>query len=84
MKVSLVVLGPNFFANTSYQGRVNAQQGLSILLQALAEVGLAIEIRNGDYCSLLIFVKIASDKRLRHEVYKSRLAFSIGDPKMPY
>lgn len=50
-----------------------AQQGLERLLQALAQVGLAIEVRNGENCSLLIFVKVASDKRLSHEVYRSRL-----------
>lgn len=50
-----------------------AQQGLQSLLQALAHVGLAVEVRNGDNCSLLIFVKVASDKRLSHEVYRSRL-----------
>lgn len=50
-----------------------AQQGLQSLLQALAQVGLAIEVRNGDNCSLLVFVKVASDKILSHEVYRSRL-----------
>lgn len=50
-----------------------AQQGLERLLKALAQVGLAIEVRNGENCSLLIFVKVASDKRLSHEVYRSRL-----------
>lgn len=53
--------------------KLEAQQGLQSLLQALARVGLAIEVRNGDNCSLLIFVKVASDKILSHEVYRSRL-----------
>lgn len=52
--------------------KLETQQGLQSLLQALAQVGLAIEVRNGDNCSLLIFVKVASDKRLSHEVYRSR------------
>ncbi|MCJ1470990.1 hypothetical protein MMC07_009638 [Pseudocyphellaria aurata] len=50
-----------------------AQQGLRSLLQALAQAGLAIEVRNGDNCSLLVFVKVASDQILGHEVYRSRV-----------
>ena len=54
------------------QGQNEAQQGLAKLLQALAQVGLAIEIRNGDNQSLMILVKIASDKQLSHQIYRSR------------
>ena len=54
------------------QDKSEAQKGLEYLLEALARVGLAIEVRNGDKCSLLVFVKIASDERLNHEVYRSR------------
>lgn len=46
---------------------------MEYLLEALARVGLAIEVRNGDKSSLLVFVKVASDERLNHEVYRSRL-----------
>ena len=31
-----------------------------------------MEVRNGDKCSVLVFVKIGSDKRLNDEVYRSR------------
>lgn len=57
------------------QDKSEAQKGLEYLLEALARVGLAIEVRNGDKCSLLVFVKVASDERLNHEVYLSR---SVG------
>ena len=52
--------------------RAEAKELFEKLLQALASVGLAIEIRNGDNCSLLVFVKVASDKRLNQAVYRSR------------
>lgn len=43
------------------------------LIQALNNVGLETEVRNGDNCAVLIFVKIASDKHLKAEVYRSRV-----------
>lgn len=43
------------------------------LIQALNDVGLSTEVRNGDNCAVLIFVKIASDRHLRAEVYRSRV-----------
>ena len=49
-----------------------AVKGFERLLQALARVGLLTEVRNGGNHSLLIFVKIASDDRLNHAVYRSR------------
>lgn len=45
---------------------------MEYLIEALARVGLAIAVRSGDNNSLLIFVKVASDERLNHEVYRSR------------
>ena len=42
------------------------------LVQALARVGLAIEVRNGENLALLVFVKVASDERLSNAVYRSR------------
>lgn len=42
------------------------------LLEALARAGLAVEVRNGDNRSLLVFARVASDKRLRYEVHRSR------------
>ncbi|KAK4697776.1 anoctamin-10, partial [Lecanoromycetidae sp. Uapishka_2] len=43
------------------------------LVQALARVGLAVEVRNGENCSLLVFVKVATDERLNNAVYRSRV-----------
>ena len=41
-------------------------------MEALARAGLAVEVRNGDNSSLLVFTRVASDKRLRYEVHRSR------------
>lgn len=43
------------------------------LVQALASVGLATEVRNGDKHSILVFVKVASEEHLFGEVYRSRV-----------
>lgn len=53
-------------------GKDEAAAGFEKLVQALATVGLAIEVRNGDNCSVLVFVKVGSDKRLNNEIYRSR------------
>ncbi|MCJ1306640.1 hypothetical protein MMC25_000283 [Agyrium rufum] len=50
-----------------------AQAGLEKLIQALATVGLTVEIRNGDNHSLLIFTKAEAGDRLNNELYKSRV-----------
>jgi anoctamin-10 len=57
------------------------------LCEALANVGLQTEVRNGDSHSLLLFVRVASDKHLFGEVYRSRsvqlvssLNMSMTDP----
>jgi hypothetical protein len=42
------------------------------LVEALARVGLATEVRIKDKNSLLLFVKVASQKHLYGEVYRSR------------
>ena len=52
--------------------KTEAATGFQSLVQALARVGLAIEVRNGENCSLLVFVKVASDERLNNAVYRSR------------
>lgn len=52
--------------------KAEASGGFQDLVQALARVGLAIEVRNGENCSLLVFVKIATDERLNNAVYRSR------------
>ena len=55
------------------QDKTEARKGFEKLVQGLARVGLAIEVRNGQNLSLLVFVKTASDKRLNDAVYRSRL-----------
>ena len=54
--------------------KADASRSLEDLVQALARVGFAIEVRNGENCSLLVFVKVASDERLNNAVYRSRCA----------
>lgn len=46
------------------------------LVQALAKVGLATEVRMGDKHSLLVFVKVGSEEHLYGEVYRSRYVLS--------
>ena len=53
-------------------GKAEAREDFARLVEALARVGLQIEVRNGDNCALLVFVKIGSDKILNHHVYRSR------------
>ncbi|KAK1759471.1 putative plasma membrane channel protein [Echria macrotheca] len=43
------------------------------LIQALGDVGFATEVRNGWKSSLLVFVKIASEKLLNNQVYRYRV-----------
>jgi anoctamin-10 len=42
------------------------------LCEALSNVGLQTEVRNGDSHSVLLFVRVASDEHLHGEVYRSR------------
>ncbi|KAK2759984.1 hypothetical protein FQN54_002720 [Arachnomyces sp. PD_36] len=49
-----------------------ATDQLKKLLQALANVGLQSEVRNGDKTYLLVFVR-ASEPRLRKAIYRSRI-----------
>jgi hypothetical protein len=58
------------FATTN---RAKAEAQFTQLVEALNEVGLATEVRNGDNCAVLLFVKIASQKHLEAEVYRSRV-----------
>lgn len=55
--------------------KAEARDEFAKLVQALARVGLQIEVRNGDNCSLLVFVKPASNKVLNRHVYRSRSAY---------
>jgi anoctamin-10 len=50
-----------------------AEAQFAQLIQALNDVGLITEVRNGDNCAVLIFVKAASERRLDAEVYRSRV-----------
>ncbi|CAN9138107.1 unnamed protein product [Alternaria alternata] len=43
------------------------------LCEALANVGLQTEVRNGESHSILLFVRVASDEHLFGEVYRSRV-----------
>ena len=52
--------------------KAEASADFKKLVQALAGVGLAIEVRNGENLALLVFVKVASDERLNNAVYRSR------------
>jgi len=54
-------------------GKAQAEAQFVKLIEALNGVGLATEVRNGDNCAVLIFVKCASDSHLRAEVYRSRV-----------
>ncbi|GAB7351378.1 hypothetical protein MBLNU459_g2059t1 [Dothideomycetes sp. NU459] len=58
------------FATTDKQ---EAVQRFGQLVEKLATVGLATEVRNGDNHSLLLFVKVASDEHVFGEVYRSRV-----------
>ena len=52
--------------------KTKAQRELELLVQAIARTGLDVEVRNGDKCSLLLFIKAADQKRFNNEVYKYR------------
>ena len=58
------------FLNTT---KVEASEKFTKLAQALGQVGLTTEVRNGQNCSLLIFVKPASNRVLNSHVYRSRV-----------
>lgn len=59
-----------------FVGNIEARDGFTSLMQALARAGLATEVRNGDNCCLLVFVKVGSEKRFAQEVYRSRYSTS--------
>ncbi|KAI9786237.1 MAG: hypothetical protein M1839_007648 [Geoglossum umbratile] len=56
---------------TAAKGKAEAQ--FEKLVQLLASVGLELEVRDGDDCSVLIFAKLASQRHLLAEVYRSRI-----------
>ncbi|KAM7185042.1 Calcium-activated chloride channel domain containing protein [Rhypophila sp. PSN 637] len=53
--------------------KAEAEAAFIQLIKALSTVGFATEVRNGGKSSLLVFTKIASDKLLNNQVYRSRL-----------
>ena len=63
------------FYSFSYTAKNEANEHFARLIQALARAGLQIEVRNGDNCSLLVFIKPASDQILNKHVYRSRSAY---------
>lgn len=58
---------------SSSLGKTKAEARFIKLIEALNDVGLQTEVRNGDNCAVLIFVKIASTGHLEAEVYRSRV-----------
>ncbi|KAL1303378.1 hypothetical protein AAFC00_006773 [Neodothiora populina] len=50
-----------------------AEDSFANLVEKLASIGLATEVRNGDNHSLLVFVKVASEEHVFGEVYRSRV-----------
>jgi anoctamin-10 len=56
---------------TTVQAKAEAR--FTELIRALHDVGLVTEVRNSDNCAVLIFVKIASQRHLHAEVYRSRV-----------
>jgi anoctamin-10 len=60
-------------ALTLYPAQAKAEAKFVELIRALNGVGLSTEVRNGDNCAVLIFVKMASQEQLNAEVYHSRV-----------
>jgi anoctamin-10 len=60
-------------ATNLFLDKAEAEAQFVKLIEALNDVGLATEVRNGDNCGVLIFIKAASDRHLRAEVYRSRV-----------
>ncbi|GAB7361927.1 hypothetical protein MBLNU230_g1965t1 [Neophaeotheca triangularis] len=58
------------FATTD---KPKAAERFDKLLEALANVGLATEVRNGDNHALLVFCKVASELHFFGEIYRSRV-----------
>ncbi|RMZ10589.1 hypothetical protein D0862_03193 [Hortaea werneckii] len=58
------------FATTD---KPKAEARFEQLMQKLASVGLATEVRNGEKHSLLVFVRVASEQHMFGEIYRSRV-----------
>ncbi|KAI1821534.1 DUF590-domain-containing protein [Xylaria intraflava] len=53
--------------------KAEAEARFSQLIEALTRVGLAVEVRHGDECSLMVFVKVASNQYLASHIYQERV-----------
>ncbi|XDG07101.1 hypothetical protein ABKA04_006716 [Annulohypoxylon sp. FPYF3050] len=53
--------------------RAEAEAGFIQLIETLTKVGLASEVRRGDDSSVLVFVKVASEKYLTNHIYRERV-----------
>ena len=53
--------------------KAKAGERFEQLIKALASVGLATEVRNGENHSLLVFTKVASEDHMYGEIYRSRV-----------
>lgn len=53
--------------------KAEAEAGFTQLIEALTTVGIACEVRNGDETSLLVFLKVASEKHLNAHIYRERV-----------
>ncbi|KAI0483162.1 DUF590-domain-containing protein [Xylariaceae sp. FL0804] len=53
--------------------KAEAEAAYVQLIEALTRVGLASEVREGDDSSVLIFVKVASDRHLSTQIYRERV-----------
>ncbi|KAK5715079.1 hypothetical protein LTR15_010495 [Elasticomyces elasticus] len=60
-------------ADRGYPDKTTASNHFEELVHRLASVGLATEVRNGENHSLLLFIRVASEKHLHGEVYRSRV-----------
>lgn len=63
----------NLISTNSAIDQAKAEARFTKLIQNLASVGLATEVRTGDNCAVLIFIKAAQEKHLNAEVYRSRV-----------
>lgn len=54
-------------------GQAEAEAQFTKLIQTLYDAGLEAEVRNGDNCAVLIFVRVASDRHLNAQAYRSRV-----------
>ncbi|KAK0718298.1 calcium-activated chloride channel-domain-containing protein [Lasiosphaeria miniovina] len=55
------------------QEAAEAEAAFTQLVKEVSDVGFATEVRNGGKSSLLVFVKIASDKLLAKQIYRYRV-----------